>query len=216
MDEARGIDDALRDEVRAERSDSLAGPDGPEGHELAATIGVNLRTHRTAHGRSLADLAARTGLDVGDVEHIERGEALPSLRLVWTLATAVGAPFGALLAPADAEESRFVVRRVATARSIVSGDGRFRSRPLAPAGHVRAPEVYELTLAPGCVEEALPHAEGTYEHMTVVRGTLVVHAGEHETRLGPGDALFFRADVPHRYENPDREDTVVHLVMTYA
>src|SRR5262249_48934763 len=178
--------------------------------------GASVHAHRTRHGLSLAVLSERSGLDADDLGRIERGEALPSLRLVWALATAVGAPFGALLAPRVADESPFVVRRAGTARVIVSSDGRFRSRPLAPAGHARAPEVYELTLAPGCVEEAEPHAAGTFEHMTVLRGTLVVRAAEHEARLEAGDALFFRADVPHRYENPAREDAVVHLVMTYA
>jgi quercetin dioxygenase-like cupin family protein len=76
--------------------------------------------------------------------------------------------------------------------------------------------VYELTLAPGCRENADAHAPGTFEHMTVVRGTLVVRAGDQETRLEAGDALFFAADVPHGYANPGDADTVVHLVMTYA
>jgi len=210
------IDDALRDEVRAERSDALAGPDGPEGRELAATIGASLLANRTARGVTQAAVAEQTGLDVADVERIERGEALPSLRLVWALATAVQVPFGALLARSDAEGASFLVRRAGTGRSIVSGDGRFRSRPLAPAGHARAPEVYELTLAPGCVEEADAHAPGTFEHMTVLRGALVVRTGVDHARLEAGDALFFRADVPHRYENPTDADTVVHLVMTYA
>jgi mannose-6-phosphate isomerase-like protein (cupin superfamily) len=36
------------------------------------------------------------------------------------------------------------------------------------------------------------------------------------TTLEPGDALFFRADVPHRYENPGAVETTAHLVMSYA
>ena len=52
--------------------------------------------------------------------------------------------------------------------------------------------------------------------MTVIRGTLLVAAGDEHARLETGDALFFRADVPHRYENPGTTDAVVHLVMTYA
>jgi transcriptional regulator with XRE-family HTH domain len=216
MNQSGTIDDALEDEIRAERSDSQAGPDSPEGRELAATIGTNLRTHRTERKLSTALVAERTGLAVADIEHIERGEALPSLRLVWALATAVEVPFGALLALPGAERGGFLVQRAGKGRVIVGDDGRFRSRPLSPAGHARAPEVYELTLAPGCVEEALPHAAGTFEHMAVIRGTLVVSAAANSTRLEAGDTLFFSADVPHRYENPGTTDTVVHLVMTYA
>jgi transcriptional regulator with XRE-family HTH domain len=210
------IDDALEDEVRAERSDAQAGPDSPEGRELAATIGASLQAHRTERRFSTALIAERTGLEVADIERIERGQALPSLRLVWALATAVEVPFGALLARPGAERGGFLVQRAGKGRVIVGDDGRFRSRPLSPAGHARAPEVYELTLAPGCIEEALPHAPGTFEHMAVIRGTLVVGAADNTTRLEAGDSLFFSADVPHRYENPGTVDCVVHLVMTYA
>nr|MBA2645877.1 cupin domain-containing protein [Pyrinomonadaceae bacterium] len=31
-----------------------------------------------------------------------------------------------------------------------------------------------------------------------------------------GDAVYFRADVPHVYENPGTRETVMYLVMTYA
>jgi XRE family transcriptional regulator, regulator of sulfur utilization len=210
------LDDALRDEIRAERQDTLAGPDGPEAHALAATIGASLRVLRSARGVPLAALADRTGLTEDDLGRLERGEALPNLRLVWTLATALAVPFGSLLADTTAEPAAFWVGRVGFGRLLVSADGRFRSRPLSPAGHANAPEVYELTLAPGCVEPADPHAPGTFEHLTVVRGVLIVDAGVEHARLEAGDALLFRADVPHRYENPTADQTVAHLVMRYA
>jgi quercetin dioxygenase-like cupin family protein len=50
----------------------------------------------------------------------------------------------------------------------------------------------------------------------VIRGAMVVRTGRSEARLGPGDAIFFRADMPHSYENPGAERAVAHLVMTYA
>ncbi|MGI8565831.1 MAG: cupin domain-containing protein [Pyrinomonadaceae bacterium] len=34
--------------------------------------------------------------------------------------------------------------------------------------------------------------------------------------LRAGDAVYFRADVPHVYENPGTRETVMYLVMTYA
>ena len=39
---------------------------------------------------------------------------------------------------------------------------------------------------------------------------------ESDTTLETGDSLFFRADVPHRYENPGDVETTAHLVMSYA
>jgi mannose-6-phosphate isomerase-like protein (cupin superfamily) len=83
-------------------------------------------------------------------------------------------------------------------------------------GDPRAPEVYELTLAPGCFEAAEAHARDTFEHISVIRGELVVVSGDSRAHLKAGDAIFFRADLPHSYENPTREPTVAHLVMSYA
>ena len=96
-----------------------------------------------------------------------------------------------------------------------SGHG-FRTRPLAAAGDPREPEVYEVTVAPGWVEEAAAHAVDTFEHIVVVRGMLVVRADDTTTTLAPGDVVFFRADRPHAYENPGTVETVAHLTMTYA
>ena len=101
-------------------------------------------------------------------------------------------------------------------RGLPSDGSGLRSRPLFPGDEPHAPEVYELTLAPGWFEHAHDRALRTFEHVTVVRGMLVVQTRSHEARLGPGDALFFRADVPHSYRNPTSVETVVHVVLTHA
>jgi quercetin dioxygenase-like cupin family protein len=64
---------------------------------------------------------------------------------------------------------------------------------------------------------AEPHAEGTYENLVVQQGCLALTIGDRETiHLLPGDAIYFRADVPHVYANPGDEETLAYLVMTYA
>jgi quercetin dioxygenase-like cupin family protein len=93
---------------------------------------------------------------------------------------------------------------------------RFRSRALFPLGDPHAPEVYEVTLAPNCYQRARPHDRNTFEHLTIVRGVLVVQTDDRVARLGPGDTLFFRADVPHSYRNATSSETVVHLVVTHV
>ena len=60
------------------------------------------------------------------------------------------------------------------------------------------------------------HAPRTFEHLTIVRGRLIVRSGDASADLGPGDALIFRADLPHSYENPGDEEAVAQLVMSYG
>jgi quercetin dioxygenase-like cupin family protein len=210
------LEDALRDAVSLERGDCLRGPDSPEGRELGAMVGANVARVRARQGLGLAALAERSGITEDLLALLEAGQAVPSLRAVWALASALSVPFGALLAPTGSAAANFHVQHAGRGRVITSSSGHFRSRALSPAGHPDAPEVYELTLAPGCLEEAAAHAPDTFEHIVVVQGTLIVRVWDAMTRLGPGDAVFFRADQPHSYENPTAENAVAHLVMSYA
>ncbi len=211
--------DAVLDEVRAERIDSLRGPESPEGREMARAVGANVASCRAERGISLEVLALRSGIRVDLLRALEAGQAVPSLRAVWHLATALEVPFGGLLAHTlltAASDPDFRVQRSDRGRVLASADNRFRSRVLFLEGDPRTPEVYEVTLAPGCYEEAQAHARDTFEHIVVVRGEMVVCSGDSRARLKAGDALFFRADLPHSYENPTAEPTVAHLVMSYG
>ncbi len=212
------LDDAVADEVKAERLDSLSGPDSPEGRALGAAVGKSVARYRAERNLTLEHLAEHSGIRTALLRALEKGRGVPSLRSIWHLATALEVPFGALLAGtllSRASDPDFRIQRAAQGHIISSADGLFRSRPLFAEGDPRVPEVYELTLGAGCREEAMPHAPRTFEHLAVVRGRLVVRCGEARAELGPGDALFFRADLPHGYENPGSEDAVAHLVMSY-
>jgi len=216
---ADAVADAVMDEMRAERVDNLRGPDSPEGLELARAVGANVARFRALRGLDYASLATRSGIRADLLETLESGHAVPSLRAVWHLATALEVPFGSLLAHTmfwTTSDPDFRVQKAGRGRVISSATGQFRSRVLFLEGDPRTPEVYELTLSPGCFEEATPHARETFEHISVIRGTLVVRCGEVEARLGPGDSIFFRADLPHSYENAAADDVVAHLVMSYA
>ena len=59
------------------------------------------------------------------------------------------------------------------------------------------------------------HADDTFEHITMLRGTLTVTCEGKTATLHTGDTLFFRADLAHTYHNPEAEDAVAHLVMSY-
>jgi XRE family transcriptional regulator, regulator of sulfur utilization len=210
------IDDALDEIARDERADTLLGPDGPDGRALAAAVGSNIERFRRKRNLTREELAAKAEIDVPLLEKLEHGDLIPSLRAVWIFATALEVPFGALVAYPGRPEVTFSVRRAGHGRVVASSDNGFRSRAISPLGQPESPEVYAISLSPGCVEEAHTHATGTYEHLVVTRGTLVVSTGTDATTLEAGDALFFRADVPHRYENPGPIETTAHLIMSYA
>jgi transcriptional regulator with XRE-family HTH domain len=64
-----------------------------------AKFGAELRRHREEAGLTLAALAERSGLSVGYISLIERGERDPSISTVTALAKALGISPGEFLKP---------------------------------------------------------------------------------------------------------------------
>jgi transcriptional regulator with XRE-family HTH domain len=63
-------------------------------------LGALLRAQRVASGLSLRDLSARTGISNAYLSELERGLHEPSLRVLRSIASALGRPLGPLLASA--------------------------------------------------------------------------------------------------------------------
>jgi quercetin dioxygenase-like cupin family protein len=159
-------------------------------------------------------LSASTGISPSLLREIEDARAAPELRDLWALARVFEVPFRLLLAGPRFPDKGFHVLRSSAGHVVTSSAGRFRCRALSAAGDPREPEVYEIALAPGHVEEADAHADDTFEHIVVVEGELTVCAADATAVLGAGDTLFFCADVAHSYANAGTIRTVAHLTVT--
>ena len=88
------IDEALEEEVRNERIDTLQGPDGPDGRALAQAVGSNIERYRRKRGLTREQLAERVEVTLPILQRLEHGDLIPSLRAVWIFATALEVPFG--------------------------------------------------------------------------------------------------------------------------
>jgi rhodanese-related sulfurtransferase/transcriptional regulator with XRE-family HTH domain len=186
---------------------------------LDTVVGENLKALRSARGLSLDVLARLTGLARSLLGQVELGKISPSVGVVWKLARAFDVPFSAMLA--TAQPTAISVLRASRAQRIVGNDGKFSSRALYAAnlgtlGGEPDAEFYELTLAPYSREDAQPHQLGTRENLVVASGRLELTVGTAHFTLTKGDAIVFGADVPHSYENPDRDECWLYLVMTYG
>ncbi len=145
---------------------------------------------------------------------IELGQSTPTINVLWKIAKALNVPFSTLIAEERVTSTR--VLNAANAKILTSRDGSFSSRALFPYDKPRTTEFYELRLAGGAVEVAEPHPPGTVENLVVASGSLGIGTGDQIYELGIGDAIQFKADVPHTYSNPGKDEAVVYLVMTYA
>jgi XRE family transcriptional regulator, regulator of sulfur utilization len=166
--------------------------------DINEQVAERLRRLRRNFGMSLEDLAQKSGVSRAMLSQIETLKTNPTIAVLWKISHGLGVSFAELLGTDSAPA--VTLSRVADARYLYSADRKFSSRPMLANVPGHKVELYQLQLAPGAIEEAEAHPSGTYEQIVVTSGKLVLGLGAERHALGPGDALLFRADVPHRYE----------------
>lgn len=175
-----------------------------EADELAGRVGRLVSARRRTTGLSAAELAERSGLSRTIVSRIERGEGNPSIGTLWRLSKALGVSLGDLLG--DPEPPRTRVLRAGEGEAIGDPSGMV-GRLLHGDARERRTEIYAIELPAGARRDSSAHAAGVEELVLVTRGRLAVGpepvgaegAGALDV-LGPGDAIWFASDAPHRYE----------------
>jgi transcriptional regulator with XRE-family HTH domain len=179
--------------------------------DLARVVADNLRRHRARARLSLSELAAAAGVGKSTLSQIESGRANPSMETLWSIATALGLPFGELVSP-HAPELRVVP--AGDGVRVDSAGSPFLVRLLAATGRRGASEVYAIECEPGAPRRADPHPAGVREHLLVTAGRMEAGPADAPAVLGPGDLATFAADVPHAYRALE-PGTAAVLVMDY-
>jgi transcriptional regulator with XRE-family HTH domain len=180
--------------------------------ELGRRVAENLRQRRKARGMSLDDLARASGVSRAALSQIETCKSNPTVGVLWRIAVGLAVPFAELI---GAPRSGAVLLRRADSQVLRSADGKFESRPLAPAGASPMVELYELHLAERSLHASEPHAPGTHEMIVVLSGGLRMRVDDETYELGAGDSIAFAADRPHSYENPAGSEARYHNVIVY-
>lgn len=182
--------------------------------EVARRVADGLKRFRKARGLSLDDLAAKSGVSRAALSQIEGTRTNPTLSVLWKVAVGLDVPFHELLG--TSEDSGAKVLRAGDTPPLKSGDGRMESRLLSPGGSSPDLEIYELRFLPKAVHRSEPHGRGTMETLVVMTGALRLQVQDAEYELLPGDTIFFKADVPHVYENRASHETRCFNVIRYA
>jgi len=187
----------------------------PAAPDLAAAVARNLRRLRIQRGYSIVRLARLAEVFPPTLRELEAGKGEPTIGLLWSLATALGVPFAALISGHAARGA--VVMRRDKAKVLTSDGGGFTSRALFPFDEGNRIEFYELRMAPRHHKRADPHASGTTETIAVAEGRVEIQVGREVPHvLDAGDAILFPADLPHTYTNLGDTPAVAYLVMHYA
>lgn len=188
---------------------SLPSNNGESGAELGKTI----QRLRKAYNLSLGELSEQSGVAKSIISQIERNETNPTLSTVIRLSRALDTTVDEVLR--GETTSQFIEHQTKSGVPILeSQDGLCRLAIVGPLSLVNSFQWYDFHAKPNGVLESEPHPPGTVEHLYIVNGEIQVTAG-NDVKVGTaGEAIRFRADVPHKIVNIGSGGA--HVVMMLA
>jgi transcriptional regulator with XRE-family HTH domain len=162
-------------------------------------IGTRLRVVRQIYGFTQRELARRAGVTNGAISLIEQNRVSPSIsslkKILDGIPLSLADFFTLNFSPSDN-----VFFASAELTEIAFGENisfRMVGRKIANRALQMLAETYQPGADTG--EDMLRH-QGE-ECGIIITGTLLVTVGPQERLLHPGDAYYFRSDIPHRFRN---------------
>lgn len=175
-------------------------------------LGARVQSLRREQGLTLDGLAERSGVSRAMISKLERGEKNPTLLVAAKVAEGLGVTLSQLV---GIEERREVVLVPRGRRMIIRDpETGFERQLLSPSFGNRGVEFVRNVVPEGATSgEFPPHRRGVEEYVVVEKGRLRMVLGGEEYVLEEGDAIYFEADVTHRFENAGGEECSYYLVI---
>jgi transcriptional regulator with XRE-family HTH domain len=176
--------------------------------EAALLPGQRFRRLRTRRGLSLAQVARATGVSVGFLSALERGQMRASVATLRRIARFYRTNILSLFEAAG-ENPRLVRPEQ---RKILQTESGVRMELLAWGNTVMEPHLFRVKPGGGSGESYAHEGE---EFLHVLRGQFEIWLNNKEHyRLKPGDSLYFESSTPHRWKNPGRSETSLLWINT--
>ncbi len=192
---------------RGRRDRAAATPDPADG------VGARLKDLRHTRGMTLAQLAEQTGLSVGTLSQVERGLVSPTVRTIYSVATALGVSPAWIIDPESAAEQNpdgdYIVR--ASRRSLVI-DSNGVVKHLATPETERRYKGFIVTVAAGGSSGDEQYTHAGEEIGIVLSGSIVLEIEQRAYRLNKGDSFAFPSSILHRFYNDGSTEASVFWV----
>jgi DNA-binding transcriptional MerR regulator/uncharacterized RmlC-like cupin family protein len=170
--------------------------------------GQRFRRLRTRRGLSLAQVARATGVSVGFLSALERGQMRSSVATLRRIARFYGTNILSLFEAAG--DNPRLVRP--GQRKILETTPGVRMELLAWGHTVMEPHLFRIKPGGGSGESYTHEGE---EFLHVLRGDFEIWLdGKEHYHLKPGDSLYFESSTPHRWKNPGRAEAWVLWINT--
>jgi len=169
--------------------------------ESAISPGQRFRRLRQRRKLSLSQVARATGVSVGFLSALERGQMSASIATLRRIARYYRTNILSFFEPAK-ENSR-VVRP--DERKILETTKGVRMELLAWGNTAMEPHLFRIKPGGGSGESYTHEGE---EFLHILRGEFEIWLNKDEHhRLKPGDSLYFESSTPHRWRNPGKTET---------
>jgi len=169
--------------------------------ENAVSPGARFRRLRQRRGLSLAQVAKATGVSVGFLSALERGQMSASIATLRRIARYYRTNILSFFEPAK-DNSRLVKP---DNRKILETTKGVRMELLAWGNTAMEPHLFRVKPG-GNSGESYTH-EGE-EFLHVLRGQFEIWLNHDERYvLTPGDSLYFQSSTPHRWRNPGKTES---------
>jgi transcriptional regulator with XRE-family HTH domain len=159
------------------------------------SVGYRLRELRRQQGRTLQDVAERSGCSRSMLSKVENDHAVPSLSTLLALAKSLGVAPGALMC-GDASGGT-VFEPAGQTAEVPTGKGH-SLRALATSRPGKLMQPYLFSAERGKTDTT-PMTQDGEQFVLMLEGEMLYRVGLAEYRLRPGDTLYFDARNEHDF-----------------
>ncbi len=165
----------------------------------ARRLGRRIHELRVGRGWTQDALAERASVSKAMISKVERGETNPTLVIAAKIAGALGLTMSQLI---GADERRRALRLPKEQRVTFRDAATGIERRLFPAFGSSAVDIVQVIMPAGSSSGDLAaHLTLVEYYLLVEQGIVRVMMGAETYDLEEGDAFYFVADVPHRFDN---------------
>jgi transcriptional regulator with XRE-family HTH domain len=170
-------------------------------HEIDALLGSRIRRLRKVRGLSLAELAAKTAFSIGFLSQIERGLSSASVKVLATLADALGTSIASLFDDSEDEGRDQIVVRMADRKNLPFGRTGISKQLLTPSSIDALLHLYVVVIEPEGYTGDDSYTHEGEEAGLVLEGSIELVVDEKHFTLNEGDSFRYSSKRPHRFRS---------------
>ncbi|HWR60859.1 MAG TPA: XRE family transcriptional regulator [Clostridia bacterium] len=179
----------------------------------SSNISAVLKKVRFERGLTLEDTSSLTGVSKAMLGQIERGESVPTISVLWKIATGLRISFSELLG--SSEPDNYAPIAIDELEPVNESDGKMMLYDVFPFNPLTGFEYFYIRLLPGAKHVSSPHQNSTSEYVVVTEGTLLLTVEEQTFELKSPAAIMFKSNREHSYSNPYDTEAVFQNIIKY-